>query len=361
MSAQPLFQGDFPDGYPAPRQNQGRSNPNVNAPVAPQRRTPNVQGFVPSSFAHQAPNSSDFGEGFASGVYGTVISSIGTCLGFFGSIPCCFCFPNPYRVVDQGNVGLFTRFGKYKRTVDPGLQYTNLLTEKIKIVDVKMQVGDIPRQTVITKDNVTVSIDSVLYWHIIDPFTSVYQVTDVRTALIERTMTTLRQVFGTHDLQDAITHREGIAAEMEQIIGPAAESWGVRIESILIKDIIFSQELQENLSAAAKQRRLGASKVIAAQAEVESARLMRTAADILNSPVAMQMRYLETLKTMSTAAGSKVIFMPPSFTEVGGPMGNGSTEQLPPPLTPSHDKNEKRSSKIDGTQRAALLDTIANF
>ncbi len=94
------------------------------------------------------------------------------------------------------------------------------------------------------------------------------------------------------------------------IIDEVASSWGIKVESILLKDLNFSPELQEALSAAAKQKRLGESKVIAAQAEVESAKLMREASDILNTPAAMQIRYLETLQNMSKSANSKVIFMP---------------------------------------------------
>lgn len=105
-------------------------------------------------------------------------------------------------------------------------------------------------------------------------------------------MTTLRQVIGTHTLQDAISNRDSIADEIERVIAPVAASWGARIESILIKDIQFSQDLQENLSAAAKQKRLAESKVIAAQGEVDAAKLMRLASDMLNTPAAMQIRYL---------------------------------------------------------------------
>ena len=94
------------------------------------------------------------------------------------------------------------------------------------------------------------------------------------------------------------------------IIAEVASSWGIKVESILLKDLRFSQELQESLSAAAKQKRIGESKVIAAQAEVESAKLMREASDILNTPAAMQIRYLETLQNMAKSANSKVIFMP---------------------------------------------------
>ena len=109
-----------------------------------------------------------------------------------------------------------------------------------------------------------------------------------------------------------IEHRDTIADEIQSVIGPSALSWGAKVESILIKDLKFSQDLQENLSAAAKQKRIGESKVIAAQAEVDSAKLLRQAADILSSPAAMQIRYLDTMNAMARNANSKVIFMPAS-------------------------------------------------
>lgn len=243
-------------------------------------------------------------------IYEWMINLLGDCIGFFGSIPCCLCFPNPYQTVEQGQVGLISRFGKYYKTVDPGLYFVNMATESIKTKQVSIQIQSIPQQVVMTKDNVNVIIDSVLYWHVIDPYTAVFIVSDVERALIERTQTTLRQVFGSRTLQDAIESRESIAHQIEEIVKDPARSWGVKIESILIKDLKFTEELQQNLSAAAKAKRIGESKVIAAQAEVEAARLMREASDILNTPAAMQIRYLDTLSTMSKSSGTKVIFMP---------------------------------------------------
>jgi hypothetical protein len=103
---------------------------------------------------------------------------------------------------------------------------------------------------------------------------------------------------------------------------------------------------------------LGASKVIAAQAEVESAKLMRAAADILNSPAAMQIRYLDTLKTMSGQSGTKVIFMPPSFAEVGGPLPNDSNSPVVPPSI--NKRGGDKPSGVDFTN-ATLLDVVANY
>ena len=161
-----------------------------------------------------------------------------------------------------------------------------------------------------TKDNVNLNLTSVLYYHVTSPHKAAFGIVDIRQALVERTQTTLRHVVGARVLQDVIERREEIAQSIREIIEDTAAGWGVQVESMLIKDIIFSQELQESLSMAAQSRRTGEAKVIAARAEVESAKLMRQAADILSSAPAMQIRYLEAMQAMAKNAGSKVIFLP---------------------------------------------------
>ncbi|KAG0172809.1 hypothetical protein DFQ28_007003 [Apophysomyces sp. BC1034] len=261
------------------------------------------------------------------GFYGTMMNCLGETFGFFGSVgsgfdsslfkhfysqfPCLCCFPNPYKRVKQGSVGLVSRFGKFYKCVDPGLVKINPITEQIRRVDITIQITDIPRQDIMTKDNVNIAIESVLYWHIVDPYEAEYGVTDVNFALVERARTSLRDVCGSHSLQDLIENRDAISAEIREIIDPISHRWGVKVEATLIKDITFSQQLQESLSSAATAKRLGESRVIASRAEVEAAKLMRDAADILATPAAMQLRQLETLTTMSrNAQGPKTIFIP---------------------------------------------------
>ncbi|CAG8508084.1 11080_t:CDS:2 [Paraglomus brasilianum] len=258
------------------------------------------------------------------GFYGSMINVLGNVCGFFGANPICCCCPNPYKRVDQGFVGLVSRFGKFYKSVDPGLVKVNPLSESIRKVDVKIQITEIPKQAIMTKDNVYVHIDSVIYWHIINPYQSTFGIADVRKALIERTQTTLRHTLGSRVLQDCIENREAIASEVLEIIEEPASLWGVKIESILIKDIQFSKELQESLSSAAQAQRIGRSKVIAAQAEVDAAKLMRQAAELLNIPAAMQIRYLETMSSMAKGPGTKTIFMPYSPDGVHAHSGIGA-------------------------------------
>ena len=150
----------------------------------------------------------------------------------------------------------------------------------------------------------------MIYYHVTSPHKAAFGITNIRQALVERTQTTLRHVLGARVLQDVIERREEVSQSIEEIMDDVAAGWGVRVESMLIKDIVFSQELQESLSMAAQSKRIGESKVIAARAEVESAKLMRQAADILSSAPAMQIRYLEAMQAMAKTANSKVIFLP---------------------------------------------------
>ncbi|KAI8145937.1 hypothetical protein BJV82DRAFT_29798 [Fennellomyces sp. T-0311] len=263
----------------------------------------------------------DFGlDDMPHGFYGSMMTCIGDTLGFLGSIPipCCICFPNPYKQVRQGTVGLISRFGKCYKVVDPGLVKINPVTESIKRMDMTIQITDLPSQ----EDNVSIAIESVLYWRIVAPYEAEYLVENVMVALVERARTILRNVCGQHSLQDLIENRDAISREIQKNINPAAQKWGVEIEATLVKDIGISQQLQTNLSSAATAKRLGESRVIASEAEVEAAKLMREAADILSTPAAMQIRYLETLTSMSRAGqGPKTIFMP--MPGSGGPKSLG--------------------------------------
>jgi regulator of protease activity HflC (stomatin/prohibitin superfamily) len=265
--------------------------------------------------------------------------------------------PNPYKNVNQGSVGLVSRFGQFYKSVDPGLVYVNVCSESIRVVDVKIQMTQVPRQTVMTKDNVSVDIDSVICWHVVSPYRAAYGINDVRGALIERAQTTMRQVVGGRVLQTIVTDREGLAAEIQEIVEVTAEKWGVSIESILLKDVTFSIELQQSLSSAATQKRIGESKIISAKADVDAARLMRQAADILASPAAMQIRQLEALQNMARTASSKVVFVPMNLGGMGNQAAGSAIQQQiaasasghPDPPSESHELSEHHAAGPSGS------------
>ncbi|KAH3668964.1 hypothetical protein OGAPHI_002719 [Ogataea philodendri] len=244
------------------------------------------------------------------GWYGSLVDTVGSCFGTLGAIPCCFCFPNPYRNVDQGNVGLITKFGQLYKSVDPGLTKVNPLSEKLHHANITLKTMQIPTLTCYTKDNVSITLSSVLYYQVIEPHKAFFTVYDIEDSLRERTQTTLRQVLGARNLQDAIERREEIAQSIEEIIAEPAANWGVKVESLLIKDFSLPPGVSNSLSMAAEAKRIGESKIIQARAEVESAKLMRKAADVLASKAAMQIRYLDAMQKMAENSNAKVIFMP---------------------------------------------------
>jgi len=135
----------------------------------------------PSYAQHLGVREDDAGDG----IYGAFINTLGNCIGVLGAIPCCFICPNPYKPVSQGNVGLVTKFGRFYRAVDPGLVKINPLSERLIHIDVKIQLCEVPQQVCMTKDNVTVHLTSVIYYHITSPHKAAFGISDVRQALIE--------------------------------------------------------------------------------------------------------------------------------------------------------------------------------
>jgi len=205
-----------------------------------------------------------------------------------------------------------------------------------------------------TKDNVNLQLTSVIYYHITSPHKAAFGISNIRQALVERTQTTLRHVVGARVLQDVIERREEIAQSIGEIIEDVASGWGVQVESMLIKDIIFSTELQDSLSMAAQSKRIGESKVIAARAEVESAKLMRQAADILSSAPAMQIRYLEAMQAMAKTANSKVIFLPATNMTAQQQLAQADTYGEGP-------NSHAGSSKSNGQPQPFMGDTNDGF
>lgn len=262
--------------------------------------------------------------------YQNFISTMGKTFGTCGIF--CFLCSNPYKEVRQGEVGLVQTFGALSRTVEPGLSYVNTWSEKLTKVSVKINIRDIPAQSCFTKDNVSVIITSVVYYNIIDPQKAIYSITDIHEAIVERTQTTLRDVIGNRVLQDVVEKREEIAESIENVIAKTAFDWGVNIESILIKDLQLPDKVQASLSMAAEAKRIGEGKIINAKAEVESAKLMRKAADILASKPAMQIRYLDAMQNMAKSPGSRVIFMP-SAQEIEKMAGSNIVGENPSGLT----------------------------
>jgi len=209
------------------------------------------------------------------------------------------------------------KFGKYAKLYAPGLYYVNPCTEMMTVVDKRERIMDIRRQPCMTKDNITVIVDAVVYFQVENSYKSLFSIQDLPFSITELCRTGLRDVFGMVTLQEALEDRDKLADHLRKHMDDATLTWGVDITRCLIQEILFTEDLQRSLSTAATARRMAESKIIGAQADVQSARLMRNAADILNTPAAMQVRYLEAITNISKGTNPKVVFFPADYKQVG--------------------------------------------
>ena len=207
------------------------------------------------------------------------------------------------------NVGIYERFGRYCKTVQPGLQPFNICTDKITIVDMKTQIINLNKMKALTRDNIEVEVDAAVYYNVRIPRKTIYTVSDIHRSVQELTFATLRSICGHYVLQDLLEKRDEVTLELGKFVSKQVHEWGIDVTNILIKDIVLNRELQDTLAAVAKEKRLAESKILNATAEVESAKLMRQTADILSGKAAMQIRYLEAVQQMASNNHMKVVFL----------------------------------------------------
>mmetsp|Transcript_71263 Transcript_71263/g.82905 ORF Transcript_71263/g.82905 Transcript_71263/m.82905 type:complete len:373 (-) Transcript_71263:165-1283(-) len=248
-------------------------------------------------------------EGEPNPCYEKCIECCGDCQGCCASYICC-CMERPYKEVQESQFGIIQQFGVFKEVKGPGLHYINPCCQTMAFVDRKENIVDLPKQSIMTKDNVNIIIDAVVYYQIEDPKRALFEIQNVVKAVAEIAKTTLRDIFGQTTLQEALETKEKMAVLIRNLIDKPTEDWGVNINRVLIQEITFSADLRDNLAAAATAKRVAVAKIIQAQADVDSAKLLKEASDILNTQAAMQIRYLDSVAGLAKSNNTKIIFMP---------------------------------------------------
>jgi len=304
-------------GFPGPRmpgpQNQGGQMPGygqgVNQPLL---------GGSPNRFG--ADNRGiPTGAESSGGAYGTVQTSYGECTGFLATwVPCCCCcFSNPYEIVPEGFSGVIQRFGKFYKLVGPGQHYLNRDVDTLFLVDKREKVMDLKKQAVVSKDNTTFGIDAVVYFRVVNTYKSRYAVVNLQHSIEDLALTTLRNVIGKFTLQEFLQKREEIAELVEHNVQEPAANWGASVHRVLVQDVILPVEARALFSTGALSKKIAEAQVISAKADVEAARLMKEAADALNTEAALQIRYIDALDSVSKSNNPKMIFFPADYREVG--------------------------------------------
>jgi regulator of protease activity HflC (stomatin/prohibitin superfamily) len=170
---------------------------------------------------------------------------------------------------------------------------------------------DVPPQDVITRDNVPARVNAVVYFRVVDPNKSVIEVENYVLATSQISQTTLRSVLGQKDLDDLLTNREQINEELQTIIDEQTDPWGIKVSVVEVKDVEIPQQMQRAMARQAESERERRAKIIAAEGEYQASQRLREAADILESPTALQLRLFQTLGEISSENNSTVIIPVP--------------------------------------------------
>ena len=175
------------------------------------------------------------------------------------------------RIVREGEVGIVERLGKYKEIINPGFHIVNPITEKVRTVIMKELTMDVPPQNVITKDNVTISIDTVVFYRITDPQKAVYAINDLRRSIQYMAQTTVRNIVGKMDLEGILASRDVINSQLRESLDIATDPWGCKVNNVEIKDIIPPRDVKEAMEKLITADRTKRSSISLAEGEKESA------------------------------------------------------------------------------------------
>jgi len=219
---------------------------------------------------------------------------------------------NAIRILREYERGVVFRLGRLMAVRGPGLIFLIPIVDKMVKVSLRTLVMDVQPQDVITQDNVSIKVNAVIYFRVIQPQKSIVEVENYLTATSQLSQTTLRSVLGQSDLDDLLSQREKINQKLQQIIDAHTEPWGVKVSNVEVKQIDLPQEMQRAMAKQAEAERERRSKVIAAEGEFQASQRLADAAKILSEqPSALTLRYLQTLREIATEKNSTTIFPVP--------------------------------------------------
>ena len=213
------------------------------------------------------------------------------------------------RIVKQYERGVVLRFGKLVGVREPGFNVIIPFVDRMTKLSLRIVPYVLEPQEIITKDNVTVRVDAVVYFRVIDPVKAMINVEGHREAIIQLALTTLRSVLGQSELDELLAHRDQINLRLREIIDEQSEGpWGIRATLVEVKDVLLPESMQRAMAKQAEAEREKRGKVIHAEGERQAAEALAQAAEIIQSqPAALQLRYLQTLVEMAGERNSTII------------------------------------------------------
>ena len=213
------------------------------------------------------------------------------------------------RILNEYERGVIFRLGRVIKAKGPGLIILIPIVDKMMKVSLRLVAMDVDPQDVITRDNVSVKVNAVIYFRVIEPIKAVIEVENYLYAMSQLAQTTLRSVCGQAELDELLSAREKINSQLQEILDTHTDPWGIKVTTVELKHIDLPQEMQRSMAKQAEAERERRAKVINAEGEFQAAARLADASEIIRDhPVALQLRYLQTMREMSAEQNTTVIF-----------------------------------------------------
>ncbi len=239
-------------------------------------------------------------------------------LGPFGVLGIFFLLiitPAMFKVLKEYERGVMFRLGRFKGVKGPGVIFMIPYIDRLEVVDLRIITMDVPTQEVITGDNVTIRVNAVVYFRVVDPEKAIIKVEKYMRATSQYAQTSLRSSVGSSELDEILAHREKINAQLQQIIAVATDSWGIKVTAVELKDVELPQSMQRAMAKQAEAEREKRAKIIHAEGEMLAvAKLVEAAKTMSEHPEALQLRYLQTLSEIAVEKSSTILFPVPVDT-----------------------------------------------
>lgn len=242
--------------------------------------------------------------------------------GYFGYLLLAFIvvlLMSAIRVLREYERGVVFMLGRFWKVKGPGLIIIIPVVQTMERVDLRTIVMDVPSQDVISRDNVSVKVNAVIYFRVMDPEKAIIQVENFYEATSQLAQTTLRSVLGQHELDDMLAERDKLNADIQRILDQQTDAWGIKVANVEIKHVDIDESMIRAIAKQAEAERLRRAKVILAEGEEQAAEKLRQAAVILSTqPESMQLRYLQTLNEIGSDKNTTIVF--PLPMDIIGPL-----------------------------------------
>jgi regulator of protease activity HflC (stomatin/prohibitin superfamily) len=213
------------------------------------------------------------------------------------------------RVVREYERGVIFRLGRLIGPKGPGVFILLPVVDKMVKVDLRVVTMDVPRQEMMTRDNVPVTVDAVIYFRVVNPGDAIVRVENFVRATSMYGQTSLRSVIGQHELDDLLSHREKVNQQLQQQLDEVTEPWGIKVTAVEVRDVVLPDTMKRAMARQAEMERERRAKVINAEGELQAAeKLVQAAAQIATQPIALQLRYLQTLTEVASENNSTTLF-----------------------------------------------------